>query len=185
MRKVGGTVVGRAESTTLEAATFELPDGQHKEVAIVHRPDAVGALPVRRCDDGSLEVLVASPPRPAVGEEALLEIVAGKVEGDDTWSATMLRELLEEVGLYAHGWHRLAANLLPSPGFLREAIDIFVVWNLSEVPSRDEDAHISARWLPLDVAIEMTSDGRIRDMKTIIALLIVGSIRDELIERIA
>jgi 8-oxo-dGTP pyrophosphatase MutT (NUDIX family) len=182
MQQIRGELSPTAsDTTTLMDATFVLPDGRQKRVAIVQRPAAVAVAALTKRQDGEVEVLLVRQPRPAVGEEALAEIVAGKIDGDDDPLTTAQRELAEEAGLKASNWHPLGgetgtpekAYLFPAPGFLREPIYLFVAYGLSEVPRREEDRHILSDWVLLADAVQMVLDGRIRDMKAMIAVLLV------------
>ena len=175
MDKINSRDAGHGKQTWLEVATFVLPDGREKVVDIAHRPAAVAVIPVRVTDNGTVEVLLVREPRPAVGEEALLEVVAGTVDDtDETMLGTAQRELGEEAGLYARAHDVLASRTLPAPGYTDELIYIVAAWGLSEVPRREEHAHIHPEWVPLEHAVAMVCDGEIRDMKAMLALLLLA-----------
>jgi len=177
--------VGAVGSTRLHRHTVELPGvrgaRRRKVVGVVERPDAVAVVVLRRSPDGAdVETLLVRQPRPAVGDPALIELVAGKVEDGETDPVAVgRRELAEEAGLAADHWTVLAERLLASPGYSTEAITLLAAWGTSEVPSRPEDAHISGCWVPLSDALAEVG-GRIRDMKTVVALQLVAADRHRL-----
>ena len=180
MQKLRGHVTGEAKDTSLEDATFRLPDGREKRVAIVHRPAAVAIVPVRtRTGTVEPEVLLVRQPRPAVDEPALVEIVAGKIDGDDDPLTTAKRELAEEAGLQADIWTPLAGDVLPAPGFLREPIHFFAARALTTASSREEDSHIIGEWVLLRDAVTMVLCGEIRDMKAMLGLLMVDKLHHD------
>ncbi|MBQ8207722.1 MAG: NUDIX hydrolase, partial [Clostridia bacterium] len=83
---------GRVMRVTVD--TVELPDGKEATRELVHHRGAVCVLPLT--DDG--DVICVRQYRYAHGE-ALLEIPAGKLEGEDTdHRSAALRELSEETG---------------------------------------------------------------------------------------
>src|SRR5680860_551650 len=104
--------------------TFRYDDGSEATREIVSHPGAVTVLPF----DGEHIWLVRQPREP-VGEQALLELPAGKIErpskggtaplcnppsGEDL-EATARRELAEEIGKGANDWRHLV-SFYNSPG---------------------------------------------------------------------
>ncbi|HMJ95442.1 MAG TPA: NUDIX hydrolase [Thermoleophilaceae bacterium] len=182
MKKIRGELSPTAKDTTLEDATFRLPDGREKAVPIVHRPDAVVVVPVRLGGDGGrLQVLLVRQPRPAVDEDALIELVAGKIEPGDDALTTARRELAEEAGLEGLQWRLLSESLVPASGYSDERVHVYTVMGLSTVASREDDAHITREWVALDHALRMVRDGEIREMKARDALRTVGERFDPLV----
>lgn len=176
VKQVASVPLGAFGPTRLEAVTYGFRDGRVKTIGVVRRPDAVGVLPVRHnYDTDTFEVFLVVQPRPAIGDNALIEIVAGKMDqGENDPEVTARRELAEEVGLTAEAWLPLHTQLVASPGYTTERIHLFACWHITDVPSRPEDDDIKGEWLPLDEAVEMVHpDGLIVDLKTIAALLIV------------
>jgi 8-oxo-dGTP pyrophosphatase MutT (NUDIX family) len=145
--------------------TFRYEDGEEATREIVTHPGAVTVLPF----DGEKVWLVRQPREP-VGEQALLELPAGKldVEGEDPL-ATAKRELSEEIGMGAHDWQHLV-SFYNSPGLLSEENHLYLARDLYEQQGQaDEEERIEIVELPLD-RIEATVP-ELRDAKTIIGLL--------------
>lgn len=181
MELLSHVTVGAVAETVLHDRTVRLPDGRVKRhVAVVSRPRAVGVLPIRTGPSGETEVLLCSQPRPAVDNPALIEVCAGKMDpadGGDPY-VTGARELAEEAGLAADRWGMLLPDLLPTPGWADERVTLLIARDLSEVPSRSEDAHIHGDWYRLADAVTAIGH-RIFDAKTVIALLLAA--RSELL----
>src|SRR3989442_13759924 len=77
---------------------FRYEDGEEAEREVVSHPGAVGVV----AHDGERLYLVRQP-REAVGEQAVLEIPAGKLETGEEVLETAKRELAEEIGKGARG----------------------------------------------------------------------------------
>ena len=142
-------------------------DGEEVERELAVHPGAVAVV----AHDGENLYLVRQP-REAVGEQALLEIPAGKLdeEGEEPID-TAKRELIEEIGKGARSWEPLT-TALASPGFTDERYHIFVATDLydaepDEGPDENERIEI-VEWplAKLDDAIE-----QITDAKSLIGLL--------------
>ena len=164
---------GRYEGKIVDvvAETWRYPDGETAEREVVVHP---GAVAVVAYDD--LHVWLVRQPREAVGEEALLELPAGKldVEGEPPLEA-MKRELVEEIGKEAGEWRELK-RMYTSPGFAREEVWIFLAHDLRDTehdPDPDERIEVVA-WpvAELDRAIAECADS-----KTLIGLMLFAELR--------
>ena len=92
-------------------------------------------------------------------------------EGEESWSAA-LRELEEETGYRASELEPLC-QFLTSPGFTNELMHVFVARNLMQTRQNLQDnERIKVEIMDLDDAIAACADGRVRDGKTIAALLV-------------
>ena len=132
---------------------------------VVRHPGGVGVLPLH--DDGTVTLIRQL--RPSV-DETLLEIPAGRLDPGEEPAACGLRELMEETGISASRLVPLGI-ILTSPGVFDEAIHLYLATSLAQGEADPEQyEEIEAVRVPLDEALVMATDGRIRDSKTIIAL---------------
>ena len=163
--RIASETVWQGQIGGVRVDTFRYDDGEEATREIVTHPGAVTVLPF----DGERVWLVRQPREP-VGEQALLELPAGKldVEGEDLL-ATAKRELAEEIGLGAREWRRLV-SFYNSPGLMSEVNHLFLAEDLYERRlETDEQERIEIVQLPvadLDAAI-----ATMRDAKTLIGLL--------------
>jgi ADP-ribose pyrophosphatase len=136
---------------------------------IVRHPGAVLVLPVLTDGDRQRVVMIRNY-RVAV-DERLWELPAGKLEAGEDPAAAAARELTEETGYKAGRMIRLA-EFYTSPGFADELMRAFVAEDLQTAEralEAGEDIEVCV--VDCDEAIAMAIDGRIRDGKTIAALL--------------
>jgi ADP-ribose pyrophosphatase len=145
--------------------TFRYDDGEEATREIVTHPGAVTVLPF----DGTHVWLVRQPREP-VGEQALLELPAGKIDspGEDLLE-TAKRELAEEIGKGARAWRHLV-SFYNSPGLLSEENHLFLAQELFD---READAEEEERIeiVPLPVGELDATIPTLRDAKTLIGLL--------------
>ena len=145
--------------------TFRYDDGSESEREIVSHPGAVTVLPF----DGERIWLVRQPREP-VGEQALLELPAGKLdEPGEELEATARRELAEEIGKGAKDWRHLV-SFYNSPGILAEENHLFLAQDLYD-ESRDSGEEERIEIVPLAVDRLDETIGQLRDAKTLVGLL--------------
>lgn len=102
------------------------------------------------------------------------ELPAGRIDEGESSLAGAKRELLEETGITAKKWKRLF-RFYASPGFLDETMDLFLATDLTFGQAHpEEDEQIETRMFPVDEAVGMALKGKIRDAKTLTALLWLG-----------
>jgi ADP-ribose pyrophosphatase len=132
---------------TVRVEHYRHADGEVVTRENVAHPGAVAIVP---CDE--THVWLIRQPREICGEQALLEIPAGKLdrEGEDLDTAAK-RELAEEIGKAAATWEHLKC-IYTSPGFTDERIDVFLATDLHDVPRPpvEEDERIEIVPWPLD-----------------------------------
>ncbi|GLI38066.1 NUDIX hydrolase [Geobacter hydrogenophilus] len=132
---------------------------------VVRHPGGVGVLPLH--DDGTVTLIRQL--RPSV-DATLLEIPAGRLDPGEEPAACGMRELAEETGLSSTRLESLGV-ILTSPGVFDEAIHLYLATGLSQGEADPEQyEEIETVRIPLEEALVMATDGRIRDSKTIIAL---------------
>lgn len=139
---------------------------------VVRHPGGVAVVPLH--DDGTVTLIRQL--RPSVAE-TLLEIPAGRLEPGEDPAACGLRELTEETGLSA-GRLTPLGTIFTSPGVFDEAIHLYLAADLTDgEPEPEQYEEIETVRVPLEEALTMATDGRIRDGKTIAALLRASRVR--------
>jgi ADP-ribose pyrophosphatase len=145
--------------------TVRLPDGKTATREFMDHPGAVAALPLA---DPRTVVLVEQYRHP-VGETTL-EIPAGKLDAGEKPLVCVKRELREETG-YTAARIRPFLAFWPTAAFSNELIHIYLAEGLKAGRSSpDEDEFLRVVHMPLDEALRLVWNGRIRDSKTVIAL---------------
>jgi 8-oxo-dGTP pyrophosphatase MutT (NUDIX family) len=161
--QVGGEVVYEGRIATVRVEKFRHDDGEVVEREVVEHPGAAVMLPL----DGDRIWLVRQP-REVVGEESLLELPAGKLNGGEVLD-TAKRELREEIGKSAARWQHLT-TFYASPGFTDEEIHAFLATDLSDAPlDAEEEERIEIVSEPLDRLDDVIR--ACRDSKSLLALL--------------
>ena len=146
--------------------TEQRAGGPVRQEIILH-PGAVAIIPVV----AENRICLIKNRRMAVGE-TLLELPAGTRESNESPLATAARELREETGFTADTMLPLGACWM-SPGILQEQVFFFVARGLTEgATALEEDEQIENQILRQSDALEMIFDGRIKDAKTIVGLLL-------------
>jgi ADP-ribose pyrophosphatase len=165
MERIGSETVWEGRIAKVRVDRFRYDDGEEAEREIVEHPGAVGVV----AHDGERIYLVKQP-REAVGEPALLELPAGKLdeEGESALD-TAQRELAEEIGKGARTWQHLT-SFYTSPGFTDEECHLFVATNLyDERAEVEENERIQIVEVPLSELDHVIRD--CRDSKTLVGLL--------------
>lgn len=146
------------------------PDGVTRQCEVIRHPGSVALLPL--LDDG--RICLIRNHRVTV-DETLIEVPAGTREPNEAPMATAHRELIEETG-YTAGKLTQLASFFPAPGLLDEEMFIFVAENLSAGDAQREPyEEIENLIVPMEEALQMINDGRIKDAKTIISLLLYSA----------
>jgi 8-oxo-dGTP pyrophosphatase MutT (NUDIX family) len=143
---------------------------RHADGAVVSREIVrhQGAVAIVAYDEQ--HVWLVRQPREGVGEPALLEIPAGRLDvpGEEPLHAAQ-RELAEEIGRGAHSWEPVVAYYTGA-GFTDERVHLFCATELhpAEADSGEDERIEIVRWplAELDRAIEECVDA-----KTLIGLL--------------
>lgn len=151
----------------LQVQDVELPNGKMSKREIIKHPGAVAVLAIT--EDGNV-VLVEQYRKPM--EKSLIEIPAGKLEGNEDPQEAALRELEEETG-YACKNIELITSFYTAPGFADELIHLYIATDLKKLEnpkSADEDEFVELIEVSLQKASEWIKSGKICDAKTLIAI---------------
>lgn len=110
-------------------------------------------------------------------ESPILEVPAGKLDGDEDPADAALRELSEETG-YSAGKLEKLTEFYPSVGYTTEVLHIYLATDLKPGACHpDENEVLEVMEMDLEEVYRMVMDGRIHDGKTIAAVMMA---RDKL-----
>jgi 8-oxo-dGTP pyrophosphatase MutT (NUDIX family) len=171
MERIDSKTVYEGKLATVREEEFRYPDGSTATREVVSHPGAVAMV---AHDD--LHIYLVRQPREAVGEGALLELPAGKLDvpGESPLECAK-RELAEEVGKSASAWRELK-RLYTSPGFADEEVIVYLATDLDDASAdaADEERLEIVAWplAELDRAID-----ECRDSKSLIGMLLLRSLR--------
>ena len=145
--------------------TFRYDDGGEATREIITHPGAVTVVPF----DGE-QIWLVRQPREPVGEQALLELPAGKLDRkDEKLEAVARRELAEEIGKGAREWRHLV-SFYNSPGLMTEESHLFLAQDLyDESLESGEEERIEIVPIPVDRLDQTITE--VKDAKTLIGLL--------------
>jgi len=158
----------------LEVEEVKLPNGAGAELELIRHSGAAAVVPLTAAG----EVILLRQYRHATGGW-LLEVPAGKLDGEESPEACARRELEEETGFRAGELSPLG-SIWSSPGFCDERIWLFLATGLEAAEQRlEEDEVLVVERIPFERAVEMAADGEIVDSKSTCALLRAASRRAE------
>jgi ADP-ribose pyrophosphatase len=155
-----GTIFGIRHDVVME------PSGVRATRELITHPGSVVVLPV--LSDGRI-VLIEQYRHAA--KQYLWELVAGRIDAGENPRQAAVRELLEETGYRAKRF-RVFLEVFPTPGFLEERMFILLAEGLTAGQAKpEEDEKIISRIYNRKQLEEMMQRGKLRDAKTIAALL--------------
>jgi ADP-ribose pyrophosphatase len=117
------------------------------------------------------EIVLIRQFRPVINRW-IWEVPAGSLDAGETPDNAVVRECEEEIGLTPRRVERLA-SWFPSPGFCDEIMHFYLCSDLvppSGPVAQDPDEQIEPATVPLTELRTMIDDGRVVDMKTVVAL---------------
>lgn len=148
----------------VDVGEARLDDGSLAVREMVAHHGGVAVVPVLGED-----VVLIRQYRIVVGKE-MLEIPAGRLEGDEPPEARARAELTEEVG-YQAGELVLVHSYFSSAGFTDERMYVYLAFDLVETARNLEfDERIEVVRVPIKAIAGMLAAGEIEDAKTIIGL---------------
>lgn len=149
----------------LQVVTVELPNGKLSTREIIRHNGACAILAIKND-----KFIVVRQFRKAL-DETLLEIPAGKIENDEDPKECAIRELEEETGYLAKDLHFLM-EMYSAAGYSSEKISIFYADDLTMTETNfDEDEFITISEIDILEFHQMIMEGKIKDSKTICAVL--------------
>jgi ADP-ribose pyrophosphatase len=161
--QVGEEEIWKGHIGTVKIKRFRHDDDDVVQREVIEHPGAAVMLPF----DGERIWLVRQP-REVVGEQGLLELPAGKLNGAEPLE-TAQRELREEIGKAASGW-KFLTSFYASPGFTDEEIYAYLVTGLTDDPlEAEENERIEVVTEPLDRLDEVIRS--CKDSKSLVTLL--------------
>lgn len=156
--------VYEGQVVALEVGEVRLDDGTTALREVVRHPGGVTIVPVL---DGS--IVFVRQFRIALDEE-ILELPAGKIEGDETPLDRARSELEQETG-YQAGRLAPLGIAYASVGYTSEKIHLFLAQDLVKTQQHlDEDERIEIVPLSFDEVRRRLADNTIRDAKTIVGI---------------
>mgnify|MGYP003390890137 FL=1 len=143
-----------------------LPNGATATREVVEHNGGICVVPIT--ENG--EVLMVEQYRYPYGE-VILEIPAGKRDGNEEPLEGGKRELREETGAVAENYTFLG-ELYPTPGYCGEVIYMYLATGLTfGETDPDDDEFLNVKKIPLEKAVDMIMKGEIKDAKTQTAIL--------------
>jgi len=165
-RVVSSRTIYRGKLLNLRLDEVLLSSGRRAEREIVVHPGASAILPIIKPG----KILMVRQYRHPVGE-VLLEIPAGTLKPGEDPMACAARELEEETG-YRAGKLAHLITIYPTPGYSSEILHIYLARDLRRgVQAPEMDENISVIEMSINQVLDEIRDGRIRDSKTIVAIL--------------
>lgn len=165
-------IIYRGLKIDLALQPVRLADGTMADREVVVHRGAVALVPMVGPD----RVCLVKNHRYAIGE-TLLEVPAGTIDESESPDQTAARELTEETGFRA-GRITLLRDWFVSPGVMNERMYLYLCEDLQPGPADHQpDERLETTIIPWDEAMAMARDGRIRDAKSILALLICDGFR--------
>jgi ADP-ribose pyrophosphatase len=157
----------RGRVIRVERETVTLDNGQVTTIESVRHRGSVVILAQPSPD----QIVVIRQYRPVINRW-IWELPAGSLDADESRDAAVVRECEEEIGLTPRRITRLA-SWFPTPGFCDELMHFYLCTDLvapAGPVAQDADEQIEPATVSLSELRAMIDDGRVVDMKTVVAL---------------
>jgi 8-oxo-dGTP pyrophosphatase MutT (NUDIX family) len=149
------------------------PDGSPGLYGVIEIRPSIGVVALNERD----EVVLVGQWRYAVNRYSWEIPRGGSDPGETDMQAAAARELAEEAGLKAAHW-RLLSKVDVCNGVTNDMQSLFLATGLSETEMHlDPQEDITVEWKPFEEAVRMTMDGRITEVCSVAALLMVSHLR--------
>ena len=147
------------------------PGGRHYERDVIRHNGSVVILAVDNAKSKKDPWIVMERQYRHAANQYLWELPAGKIDAGEEPLAAAKRELIEETGYRAEKWSPFV-EYYPSPGFLGEAMKVFLAEGLKAGDAQpEEDEEIELRLVRLSDVLKMIEKGAILDGKTLTSAL--------------
>ena len=154
----------------LRKDTVTVINGQSEREIVEH---GGGAVIIAVTKDN--KIVMVRQYRKAAGR-VMLELPAGKRDGDEDFSVTAERELKEETG-YTAGAMKFVSRMYTSPGYTEETLYIYLATDLTPGETDfDDNEAIDIEEYPIDEAVSMVLSGKREDGKSQAGILMANEI---------
>lgn len=148
------------------------PGGRRNERDVIRHNGSVVILAIDSSKSKRDPWIVMERQYRHAANQFLWELPAGKIDDGETPLEGAKRELIEETGYRAKTWRPLV-EYFASPGFLGEAMKVFVAEGLTAGDAQpEEDESIELRLVKLSEVLKMIDKGAIQDGKTLTSVLL-------------
>jgi len=148
------------------------PGGRQNERDVIRHNGSVVILALDNAKNKRDPWIVMERQYRHAANQFLWELPAGKIDEGEEPLAAARRELIEETGYRAKKWRPLV-EYFASPGFLGEAMKVFVAEGLEAGDAQpEEDEKIELRLVKMSEVLKMIGKGAIRDGKTLTSVLL-------------
>lgn len=152
--------------------TIVEPGGKRNERDVIRHNGSAVILAIDNAKNKRDPWIVMERQYRHAAQQFLWELPAGKIDPGETPLEGARRELAEETGYTAKKWWPLV-EYFASPGFLGEAMKVFVAEGLQAGEARpEEDESIEFRLVKLSEVLKMIEKGAILDGKTLTSVLL-------------
>lgn len=171
-KKISGEVIYDGKIIRVEKDYIELEDGHRSTREVVFNSGGVSVLAL---DKDENVILVKQFRYPS--KEELYEIPGGKQNENEDYVTSGMRELEEESG-YTSEDAQYFGYFYPTVAYATEVIHLLLAKNCYYTKQHlDVGEHVSVELIPFEEVKKMIFDGRIKDGKTIIAVLKYDALR--------
>ena len=175
--KVASKRVYTGKLVKVDLDTVRFPNGKTGELEMIRHPGASAVVPFLSDPTGDDPQVMLLRQYRYAADGFVLEIPAGKLDGDEDPAVCASRELLEETGCTAATMEHLT-TIYTTPGFTDERIHIYMATGLTRgETAHEEHEFISIETMTLSHALGLIEEGEITDGKTVSGLLFAAGFR--------